>query len=240
MGGRSDPGEFTFNRLNHRYGDAETRDFNAFFNAGTDLTADIEFYTFGSYGSRQGESAGFYRRAIDARNRNFSASTTTFVPFYPSGFLPLITSDIEDYSIAAGVRGQLGEWNWDLSHVYGHNSFDFGVANSFNTSFGAASKTQFDAGGLRFGQNVTNFDVQRPIAVSFLRELSLAAGAEYRHENFDIVAGEEQSFAAGPFASLGAPAGAQVFPGFRPANEVNAKRDSYAGYAGSMPTSSRT
>ncbi len=231
VGGRSDPGEFTFNRLNHRYGDAETRDFNVFVNAGTDLTADIEFYTFGSYGSRQGESAGFYRRANDARNRNFSASTTTFVPFYPAGFLPLITSDIEDYSIAAGVRGQLGQWNWDLSHVYGHNAFDFGVANSFNTSFGAASKTQFDAGGLRFGQNVTNFDVQRPIAVSFLRELSLAAGAEYRHENFDIVAGEEQSFAAGPFAALGAPAGAQVFPGFRPANEVNAKRDSYAGYA---------
>ncbi len=231
VGGRSDPGEFTFNRLNHRYGDAETRDVNLFVNAGTDLTADIEFYTFGSYGSRQGESAGFYRRANDARNRNFSASTTTSVPFYPAGFLPLITSDIEDYSIAAGVRGQLGELNWDLSHVYGHNAFDFGVANSFNTSFGAASKTRFDAGGLRFGQHVTNLDVQRPIAVSFLRELSLAAGAEYRHENFDIVAGEEQSFAAGPFARLGAPAGAQVFPGFRPANEVNAKRDSFAGYA---------
>jgi iron complex outermembrane recepter protein len=231
VGGASDPREFTFNRLNHRYGDAETRDVNLFFNAGTDVAADIEFYTFGSYGSRQGESAGFYRRANDARNRNFSASTTTFVPFYPNGFLPLITSDIEDYSIAAGVRGETGGWNWDLSHVYGHNGFDFGVANSFNTSFGAASKTRFDAGGLRFGQHVSNLDVQRPIAIGFLQELSLALGAEYRHENFDIVAGEEQSFAAGPFATLGAPAGAQVFPGFRPANEVDAKRHSYAGYA---------
>jgi iron complex outermembrane receptor protein len=233
VGGRTPAAEFTFDRISHRYGDAETRDVTLFMNAGTELGADIEFYTFGSYNSRQGESAGFYRRAIDARNRNFSASSTTFVPFYPNGFLPLITSDIEDYSLAAGVRGQTGGWNWDLSHVYGHNGFDFGVANSFNTSFGAASQTVFDAGGLRFGQHVSNLDVQRPIALGFVKELSVALGAEYRHENFDIVAGDPQSYTAGPFASapFNAPAGSQVFPGFRPANEVDAKRHSYAGYA---------
>jgi iron complex outermembrane receptor protein len=233
VGGLSDPREFTFNRLSHRYGDAQTRDVNLFFNAGTELGADIEFYTFGSYSSRDGESAGFYRRANDARNRNFSASTTTFVPFYPAGFLPLIVTEFEDYSIAGGVRGSMGGWNWDLSHVYGRNAFDFNVAQSFNTSFGAQSQTRFDAGGLRFAQHTTNFDVQRPIAVGFLKELSIALGAEYRHENFEIVAGEPQSYQGGPFsvAPFGAPAGAQVFPGFRPANEVDARRDSYAGYA---------
>ncbi len=230
--GSSDPREFTFDRLSHRYGDAETEDFNLFFNAGTDLTEAIEFYSFGSYSKRKGESAGFYRRALDGRNRDFSASTTTFVPFYPEGFLPLIVSDIEDYSIAAGVRGEVSGWNWDFSHVYGHNGFDFGVANSFNTSFGRDSQTEFDAGGLRFGQNVTNLDLQRTLSVDFVKELSVAVGAEYRHENFDIVAGELQSYAGGPFAvAFGAPAGAQVFPGFRPANEVDAKRHSYAGYA---------
>ena len=233
VAGRSDPREFTFNRLSHRYGDAETRDVNLFYNAGTELGADIEFYTFGSYSSRDGESAGFYRRANDARNRNFSASTTTFVPFYPEGFLPLIVSEFEDYSLAAGVRGMVGGWNWDLSHVYGRNAFDFNVAQSFNTSFGAASQTRFDAGGLRFAQQTTNFDVQRPIAVGFLKELSVALGAEYRRENFEIVAGEPQSFQGGPFAAapFNAPAGSQVFPGFRPANEVDADRHSYAGYA---------
>jgi len=233
VGGSADPREFTFNRLNHRYGDAATEDYNLFFNAGVDLTPDIEFYTFGSYSQRKGESAGFYRRAVDARNRDFAASTTTFVPFYPNGFLPLITSDIEDYSIAAGVRGETSGWKWDLSGVYGHNAFDFGVANSFNTSFGGAlSQTEFEAGGLRFGQIVVNADAQRSIAVSFLKELSVAVGAEYRDENFDIVAGEPQSYEAGPFAGppFNAPAGAQVFPGFRPANEVDASRHSYSAY----------
>ena len=233
IGGLSDPREFTFDRINHRYGDAMTRDVNLFYNAGTDITEGIELYSFGNYSTREGESAGFFRRPIDARNRNFSASTTTFVPFYANGFLPLITSELEDYSIAVGVRGEAAGFNYDLSHVYGHNSFDFGVANSFNTSFGAASQTSFDAGGLRFGQHVTNLDLQRPIAVGFLKELSLAIGAEYRHENFDIVAGDVQSYSAGPFSAppTNAPAGAQVFPGFRPSNEVDAKRHSYAAYA---------
>lgn len=224
-GGLADPREFTFDRLSHRYGDADTRDYNFFANAGTEI-GSVELYAFGSYGHREGESAGFYRRSIDPRNRNFSASTTSFVPFYPDGFLPLITSEIEDWSIAAGVRGETAGWNWDLSHVYGQNSFDFGVANSFNTSFGAASQTEFDAGGLRFGQHVVNLDVQREVTPG----LSLAAGGEYRRENFEIVAGELQSYAGGPFTANGAPAGAQVFPGFRPENEVDASRNSWAVY----------
>jgi iron complex outermembrane recepter protein len=234
VGGVSDPREFSFNRISHRFGDAETRDYNLFMNGGFDLTPGIEFYTFGSYGSRRGESAGFYRRANDARNRDFAASTTTFVPFYAEGFLPLITSDIEDYSLAGGVRGDTAGWNWDLSWVYGHNAFDFGVGNSFNTSFGGAlSQRQFKAGGVRFGQHVINADVQRSLPVNFLNDLSVAVGAEYRRENYQIVAGDFQSYAAGPFAGppFNAPAGAQVFPGFRPANEVDASRRSYSVYA---------
>lgn len=234
VGGLSDQREFSFDRINHRYGDAETKDYNLFMNAGFDLTPEIEFYTFGSYGSRQGESAGFYRRANDARNRDFAASTTTFVPFYPEGFLPLITSEIEDYSLAGGVRGDTAGWNWDLSWVYGHNAFDFGVENSFNTSFGGAlSQRQFKAGGVRFGQHVINADVQRSLPTGFLNDLSVAVGAEYRRENYQIVAGDFQSYAAGPFAGppFNAPAGAQVFPGFRPANEVDASRRSYSVYA---------
>jgi iron complex outermembrane recepter protein len=233
VGGRSDPREFTFDRINHRFGDAQTTDYNLFANAGTELTPEIELYAFGSYGNREGESAGFNRRAIDARNRDFAASTTTFVPFYPNGFLPLIQSRIEDMSIAGGVRGSTGGWNWDLSAVHGRNTFNFTVANSFNTSFGGQlSQTRFDAGELRFGQYVFNADVQRSIPVAFLQELSVAMGAEHRRENYRIIAGEPQSYQAGPFAGppFNAPAGAQVFPGFRPANEVDARRNSWSAY----------
>lgn len=88
--------------------------------------------------------------------------------------------------------------------------------------------------------------------------MNLAFGAEYRYENYEIVAGEEGSYTnygraswlhtaggdsllvndnQGPvntvFAPNGEPrpGGAQVFPGFRPDNEVNRFRSSVAAYA---------
>lgn len=224
--------ELAANRLNHRYGDAATNDMTFFLNAGYDIGASSEVYAFGSYNIRDAESAGFFRRPNDARNRDWSASTTTFVPYYADGFLPMITSTIEDYAFAMGIKGEVGGgWNYDLSGVYGHNSFQFGVENSFNTSFGQGSQRKFDAGGLRFGQTTLNLDLQREFDMGIGDGVSLAFGGEYRNENFKIVAGQPQSWQGGPFAANGAPAGAQVFPGFRPANEVDASRDSFAGYA---------
>ncbi len=232
-GGLADPREQTIDRYTHRYGDPQTTDFTAFINAGYELSPAAEFYTFASYNRRDSESAGFYRRANDARNRNFSASTTAFVPYYADGFLPLITGDIEDIAAAAGIRGTFGdEWNYDASVVYGTNRFQFGVENSFNVSFGEASQRKFDAGSLRFGQTTANLDLQRTFDFGIGSGVSVAFGAEYRDENFRIVAGDFQSYAGGPFAPapLFAPAGAQVFPGFRPANEVDASRNSKAAY----------
>lgn len=233
VGGLADPREQTIDRYTHRYGDPATTDYIAFLNAGYELSPGAELYTFASYNRRDSESAGFYRRANDTRNRNYSASTTAFVPFYADGFLPLITGDIEDIAAAAGVRGTFGdEWNYDASVVYGTNRFNFGVENSFNVSFGNASQRKFDAGSLRFGQTTANLDLQKTFDFGIGSGVSVAFGAEYRNENFRIVAGDFQSYAGGPFAPspIFAPAGAQVFPGFRPANEVDASRNSKAVY----------
>ena len=229
--GVADPRELTIDRYTHRYGDAATNDYTIFFNGGYELSPAAELYAFTSYNVRDAESAGFYRRANDARNRDFSASTTTFVPFYPNGFLPLIVSEIEDFAVAGGLRGKIAdEWNYDLSVVYGTNRFQFGVENSFNVSFGQASQRKFYAGQLRFGQTTFNADLQRTFDVGFGDGLSFAVGGEYRDENFRIVAGDPQSYLGGPFIANGAPAGAQVFPGFRPANEVDESRNSKAAY----------
>src|SRR3954452_2173643 len=47
-----DPRELSFNRLEFRYGDADTQDLNLFVNAGMPLGGDWELYAFGSYGHR--------------------------------------------------------------------------------------------------------------------------------------------------------------------------------------------
>ena len=217
VGGLIDPRELSFNRLNHRYGDADTKDMKLFLNVGAPIgDSGFDLYTFASYGFRDGESAGFYRLANDARN----------VPaIYPNGFLPLINTDLNDFSGTVGVRGEAGGFNVDLSGGYARNSVRFTITNTLNASFGAASRTVFDAGKLDYTQTLVNLDLSRNIEVGFLSSLTLALGGEYRRETFEITPGEPSSYRSGgvlvganqPGGST-APAapGAQVFSGFQP------------------------
>ncbi len=226
--GVGDPRETTLTRYQHRFGDGESKDLNFVVNAGTEI-GDFELYYFGTYGVRDANGAGFYRRSLDARNRDFANGGQ---PFYADGFLPLIVSEIRDLSGAVGVRGEVSGFNTDLSVVYGTNRLNYTVENSFNTSLGGlVSNRRFDSGGLRAGQTSVNLDIQRNIDLGFANSVSLAFGAEYRDENYKIIPGEVQSYINGPFSfTNGAPGGAQVFPGFRPNNAVDASRDSIAGY----------
>ena len=75
-----------------RYGDADVQDITAYVNAGVPLEGDWNIYGWAGYQQREGNSAAFPRIFNDARN----------VPaIYPNGFLPLITTDIDD--LAAGL-----------------------------------------------------------------------------------------------------------------------------------------
>lgn len=224
-----DAGNNAVGEPNHRWGDPDTRDSMAFLNASVPLNASATrfLYGFGGYSRREATSAGFYRRALDARN---------WPQAYPLGFLPLIEPTVIDASGTAGVRGLRGKWSYDVSGQYGHNSFAFTVGNSLNVSLGPTLpvKSTFDAGTLLLNQFVGNADVSRPVMVKgFSAPLNIAFGAEYRRENYQIRAGEPDSYRDGgaPNQFGGRAAiGAQVFPGFRPSNEVNASRNSVAAY----------
>jgi iron complex outermembrane receptor protein len=226
--GQGDVRETTISRYLHRFGDGESKDLNFFLNAGADLGGSFEIYGFGSYGVRDANGAGFYRRSLDARNADWANGGR---PYYADGFLPLIASTITDVAGAVGIRGEASGWNLDLSVNYGSNRLNYSVENSFNTSLGGlVSPRKFNAGGLRSGQTSVNFDVQRDIDFG-VGETSLAAGVEWRNENYKIVAGELASYVAGPYTfSNGAAPGAQVFPGFAPSTAIDKSRNSYAAY----------
>ena len=195
-----------------------------------------EVYSFGGISSRDGNAAGFYRLPNQSR---------TFTPIYPSGFLPEINSKIKDESLSAGIRGTINDWNVDFSHTYGENSFLYVIGNTSNASLQSSSPTIFDAGGFSFSQNTTNFDASK-FFNDVAQGLNVAFGGEHRLETYEIVAGEEASYAqytdAGEVITLSTqnpsedffgrprPGGAQVFPGFSPNNEINRNRSSVAGY----------
>lgn len=211
---------------NHHWGDAETEDIMAFFNGSMPVGASgsTSFYTFGGASRREGSHGGFFRRANE--NRNLPS-------IYPNGFLPLIEPEVTDISAAFGLRGARGDWFWDVSTEYGDNEFQFNVTDSLNVSMGPTTPTEFDAGALGFDQWVTNLDLSRAFGIGLAGPLNVAFGLEFRREGYQITAGEPASYIDGGFPDQfggKAPAGAQVFPGFRPSNEVDVHRDSYAAY----------
>lgn len=195
-----------------------------------------EIYAFGGIGSRTGNSAGFYRLPNQER---------TYTPAYINGFLPEINSNIGDRSFAVGLKGHVKDWDVDFSNTYGRNGFDYVIGNTFNASQQGASPTTFDAGGFSFAQNTTNLDLSKYYE-DIMSGLNVAFGTEYRVETYEIVAGEEASYAqytpdgkviksstedpAKDFFGRSRPGGSQVFPGFSPKNELSRGRSSVAGY----------
>lgn len=209
-------------------GDAETRDWMGFVNTELPLDNGIRLYGFGGYSMRDGRAAGFFRRPTDDR---------TVRSRYPNGFLPLISSDIVDASGSVGAKGTWNDWNWDLGGVYGGNGFGFTIENSINTSLGDASPTTFDAGRLAFNQGTLNLDVTHTFASSPLGALNVAMGLEARRENYSIERGDPNSYVVGtqpildgPRAGRPAAPFSQVFPGFRPEDEVDESRNNYGVY----------
>ncbi|MGQ0816125.1 MAG: TonB-dependent receptor [Gemmatimonadota bacterium] len=209
-------------------GDGDSKDYGSFLNATLPLTTGTELYTFGGVTRREGLAAGFFRRAQDNR---------TVRAIHPNGFLPWIGSDILDFSGAAGVRGTMNGWRWDLSSVYGGNSFEYSVHNSNNVTLGAQSPTDFEAGALNFAQWTNNLDLSKQVNIGLPAPLNIGVGAELRVDSYNIEAGEPDSYRDGgvrildgPNAgSQGAP-GAQVFPGFQPKDVVDKSRNNVAAY----------
>ncbi len=249
----SDPNRFTKDYLNYitdqelAYRGQTRKDFNMqvgqsklnnhqlFINAEIPVSDDWKVYTFGGYSLRHGVSGGFYRRPRENR---------TFTGLYPNGYLPQIATDIQDISLAAGIKGKWEGWNIDFSNTFGQNSFTYNIRNTGNTSLRFASPNEFDAGGLRFTQNTINLDFSKKYDV--LEGLNVAFGGEHRFENFKMTAGEEASYTTydvlgnpwnnttkrpTDFFGQALPGGSQVFSGFRPENAVNKNRQSLAAYA---------
>ncbi len=233
--------------FNMRVGQSAIRNGGLMANLSVPIGDGAEVYAFGGLNYRRGNAAGFYR--LPNQNR-------TVTDVYPNGFLPEINSNIADQSIGTGIRGLYRSWEVDFSNVYGRNSFDYLITNTLNASQLTATPTEFNAGGFSFEQNTANLDIRRYFS-NALSGLNVAFGAEYRFENYQINAGEEASYlnyglasryitrggdtllirdGQGPFNTVfdplgrARPGGAQVFPGFRPENEVNAYRSSVGTY----------
>ncbi len=164
---------------------------------------------------------------------------------------------MEDYSFAAGVRTSAGGWSIDFGGEYGHNSFDYNLRNTLNPSLGPCldvacapgpdhlpntgdeptipNQTAFFAGALDRGEYVLGLNLAKPINLGLPAPVSVAIGAAYRGEQYQIHKGELASYIDGGAeaqdSSGPAPVGSSVFGGFRPADESDHTRTNLGVYA---------
>ena len=233
----NDP-ERVFDRDRFRIGDADSTHVSFVLNMrGPVDFMDGEIYSFFDLSVRENESGGFYRQ--NSNDGNPAGSD------YPDGFLPLINTRVNDYAFGMGFEGDLTDSvKMDLSYVVGGNTFAFEINDSQNASWVACrekenksgciegvdytgnAQTSADAGELKLFQHTVNLDFTSPFTFG-----NLAWGGEYRKEKYEIAAGEKYSYEDYDGPEGAGIDGIQVFPGFRPDNEVSETRDAFSAYA---------
>ena len=215
-------------------GDTEAKNKTLYVNGDYKTGANGKLYFTAGAQTREASSAAFGRGGIgsdDIPSRNSAA-------MYPNGFVPFINGDIDDHYGTIGHRGQIGEWKSDFSQTYGYNKMRYNISNTLNASIAnqdltrggkGISPSSFDAGGFSFQQLTSNADFSRFYG-DILGGLNLAFGAEYRSEEYKIMAGEAGSYIDADGVGNGGNAGSQGFPGFQPGDQTKAKRHSTAAY----------
>ncbi|TLU64824.1 TonB-dependent receptor [Thalassotalea litorea] len=150
---------------------------------------------------------------------------------FPGGYTPAFGGNITDTSLTGGVRGDFNDGfmdgvYFDLSASVGRNESDFNLANTLNPSLGLSTPTEFDTGKYIQLEKTINFDLSKGFDFGLYEPVNIAGGLEWREESFEIIAGEESSWKAGPYADQGFNIGSHGFKGFGPESQgVNTRRN---------------
>jgi iron complex outermembrane receptor protein len=198
--------------LNYIYGDAKYDLYLASYNAGYQLSGNVQLYSFGSYGHRVGNSR---------QNFRFPSIAPTI---WPQGFTPVITDKENDLSFTGGIKGKAADWTWDLSSTYGRDDNALGNIHSVNTSLVAdtgTSPTDFHVGDFIATQWTNNLDISREFEIGAAGPLNVALGVEQRRETFELKAGEPASRYK---------TGVQAYPGFSLSDAAKHSRDNIGAY----------
>ena len=230
-----------------RWGNVNTEAARVLLNAEMPASDSATVYLFGNYAWSAGDTEFFYRNP-NTRTDIFRSVPLTSTPggprfnfntVFPGGFSPTFGTQIEDLSIAGGVRGDLGDLQYDLSAIAAQNRVRYKLSNTVNPSLGPQSPTSFTAGKVTQRETQFHADFIYPINIGLAEPLNVAFGAEYRREAFEITAGDVASYVAGPFARIldpntnqiiGLAVGSSGFPGYAPSSAGTWSRSNWAAY----------
>lgn len=223
--------ETIFSDKNYRNGagDPQLNSASLFFN-GTFPVSNGEIYTAGGYNKRKTNSYIW--------NIPFEDTTRNVYEIYDKPYQPHLKTDIGNLTSTLGYRATFGGWNADFSNTFGSNNVNIYTAGTLNPSLLAQSPTEFFNGNQKYSQNSVDIDMSRKFD-----KVNIAFGTEYRSERYQILRGDEASWKTydnAPFELTNPDTGekywatktgtSQGFPGFRPEQEVDGKRNNIGVY----------
>ena len=136
----------------------------------------------------------------------FVFDTNTFnyaTNLYPSGYTPRFYGVTQEIFAAVGYRGTNSRgMTYDVSGTLAQNYLNMFLRSSLNASLGPDTPTSFYNGKFQQQEANLNFDVTYPWEVAaFASPITVAAGLEWRNENYQQILGDTASYVAGPYTS---------------------------------------
>ena len=182
--------------------------------------------------------------AADYSDVKLPDNCSIFNEQFPGGFTPRFGGTVRDWSGAVGIRGDVSDWHYDLSAVFGQHSTDFFMKQTINPQLGRLGDripTNYKPGAYTERDRVINLDFARSLPTTMLPSpLNIGLGLEYRVEEFETTAGEENSYYIDRkfnddgedvgLAAQGFGIGSNGFTGFSPRISKKNNRGSYAAY----------
>ncbi len=168
-------------------------------------------------------------------------NTFQFSTLYPAGFTPQFVGVTEQMFGTLGYKGDFANGlKYDVSGSLSRNSLDLSMFNSLNASYGPRSQTSFEFGKITQEEVDANLDLSYPVEIGFASPLTVSGGFEYRKETYKLVAGDVQSYGAGPYA-----APQQLYtltaPGvYTASGATGASSPGASGYGGTSPAAAGT
>ena len=133
---------------------------------------------------------------------------------FPGGFTPNFGGEAQDMSFVGGIRGfATDRFTWDMSGSLGAHETDLFITNTVNASLGPDTPTSFKLGSNRQREVALHADV----SYAATDMINIAAGAEWRNEQYETSAGDPASWTVGPYGrEQGFSAGSNGFFGYGP------------------------
>jgi iron complex outermembrane receptor protein len=232
-------------------GSPETTASKFLVNGGFAVSSNTDMYFNAAYVYKNVNSFANYRTPYWRTIGSFPYLGDFFPGNHPTnaggydGYVPTFDGLLSDYNATVGFKSEKNGWNFDGSFTTGGNTQTYRVRNSHNRNFvyspstwldgntngtvDAGELTQgsslyrenssisFDPGGTRFSHNVGNIDINKEVSET----VSIAVGAEFRSETFEVIEGELASYDGG---------GADSFAGNQPENSGKFNRANIGGY----------